>query len=55
MAHEATGGNARLRLQALQEPQVEFREHQDDPDIDQEPLPELVPEEEDVHANHDGY
>ena len=39
----------------LQEPQTERREHQDDPDVYYQPLPELVPEEKDVHADHDGY
>src|ERR1700721_794030 len=45
----------RLRSWTLQEPQVEHREHQDDPDIHQQPLPEPVPEEQDIHADHDGY
>jgi len=39
----------------LQEPQTERREHQDDPDVYYQPLPELVPEEQDVHSDHDGY
>src|ERR1700735_698279 len=40
-----------LRSWVLQEPPVEGYEHQDDPDVDQQPWPELVPEEEDVHAH----
>ena len=39
----------------LQEPQTERREHQDDPDVYCQPLPELVPEEQDVHTDHDSY
>jgi len=38
----------------LQEPEIERPEHQDDPDVGHQPLPEVVPEEQDVHANHDG-
>jgi hypothetical protein len=45
----------RLRLCTLQEPQTERREHQDNPNVCYQPLPELVPEEQDVHADHDGY
>jgi len=32
----------RLRSWTLQEPQVERREHQDDPDVHHQPLPEPV-------------
>src|SRR5262249_57428524 len=39
----------------LQEPQIERREHQDNSDVYYQPLPEPVPEEQDVHADHDGY
>src|SRR5664279_2699168 len=39
----------------LQEPEIERPEHQDDPDVGHQPLPEVVPEEQDVHANHDDY
>jgi hypothetical protein len=39
----------------LQEPQTERREHQDNPDVYYQSLPEPVPEEQDVHANDDGY
>ena len=45
----------RPRSWTLQEPQTERREHQDNPDIYYQPLPEVVPEEQDVHADHDGY
>ncbi len=46
-----------LRMSAwtLQEPPVERREYQDDSDVDYQPLPGVVPEEQDVHADHDGY
>src|SRR5881227_3930589 len=46
---------AAARSWTLQEPQTERREHQDNPDIYYQPLPEVVPEEQDVHADHDGY
>ena len=51
------GGAAlrRLRLWMLQEPQIEGHEYQDNSDVYYEPRPELVPEEQDVHADHDGY
>jgi len=42
----------------LQEPQTERRKHQDNSDVHYQPLPEPVPEEQDVHADHadhDGY
>jgi len=39
----------------LQEPQIERREYQDDPDVCHQPRPEVVPEEQDVHADHDSY
>src|SRR5208282_2042109 len=45
----------RPRSWTLQEPQIERREHQDNPDVYYQPLPEVVPEEQDVHADHDGY
>ena len=45
----------RLRLRTLQEPQIERRKYQDNPDVHDQPIPELVPEEQDVHADHDGY
>src|SRR5215475_13595444 len=43
------------RSSTLQEPQIERREHQDYSDVHHQPLPEPVPEEQDVHADHDGY
>ena len=45
----------RLRSWTLQEPQIERPEYQDDPDVYCQSLPEVVPEEQDVHADHDGY
>src|SRR5450631_1988408 len=39
----------------LQEPEIERPEHQDDPDVGHQPLPELVAEEQDVQGNHDDY
>src|SRR6266446_3454846 len=45
----------RLRSWTLQEPQIERREHEDNSDVYYQPLPEVVPEEQDVHADHDGY
>jgi len=47
--------SARLRSCALQEPQTERQEYQDNSDVYHQPLPEVVPEEQDVHADHDGY
>jgi len=49
------GALRQLRSWTLQEPEIERREHQDNPDVYYQPLPELVPEEQDVHADHDGY
>jgi hypothetical protein len=40
---------------AFQEPQIERHEYQDNSDVCYEPLPEVVPQEEDVHADHDAY
>jgi len=34
---------------------IECREHQNNSDVYYQPFPELVPEEQDVHADHDGY
>ena len=45
----------RLRSCSLQEPQIERREHQDNPDVYHQALPEPMPEEQDVHADHDGH
>jgi len=44
-----------VRSWTLQEPQIERREHQDNSDVHHQPLPEPVPEEQDVHADHDGH
>ena len=45
----------RPRSWTLQEPQTERGEHQDNPDIYDQALPEVLPEEQEVHADHDGY
>lgn len=51
------GASGRLRSWTLQEPEVERDEHQDNPDVCYQALPDLVlvPEEQDVRADHDGY
>ncbi len=41
-------------VRAAQESQVERPEHHDDTDVDDQPRPELVPEERDVQADDDG-
>src|SRR6185437_7654326 len=47
--------SARRRYsRTLQEPQIERREHHDDADVHYQALPEVVPEEQDVRADHDG-
>ena len=48
-------GNAMLNGLLLQEPQIERPEHENDYDVHYQPLPEPVPEEQDVHADHDDY
>src|SRR5450759_3710138 len=45
----------RLHSWTLQEPEIEGREHQDNSDVYCQPLQELVPEEQDVYADHNGY
>ena len=45
----------RVRSRTLQEPEIERREHQDNSDVYCQPLPELVPEEQDVYADHNDY
>jgi hypothetical protein len=45
----------RQRSCTLEEPEIERREHHDDSDVYQQTRPEMVPEEQHVHANHDGY
>jgi hypothetical protein len=39
----------------VHEPQIERPEHQDDPDVHHQPLPEPIPEEQDIDADHDSY
>src|SRR5262249_39338853 len=38
----------------VQEPEVERREDQDDADVRRQPLPGVLPEEQEVHGHHDG-
>ena len=45
----------RLRSWTLQEPQIDRRKYQNNSDVNDQPSPEVVPEEQDVHADHDGY
>jgi hypothetical protein len=40
---------------ARAEPQVERHKHEDDADVGHQPLPEVVFEEQDIHAHHNGY
>jgi signal transduction histidine kinase len=40
---------------SLQEPQVDHEEYQDDADVRYQPRPEVVPQEQDVHADHDAH
>jgi hypothetical protein len=42
-------------LLTLQELQVHAREYQDDSDIYHQTQPQVVPQEQDVHADYDGY
>ena len=44
-----------LTPQCKSEPQIERRKHKDDADICYQPLPEPVPEEQDIHAHDNGY
>jgi hypothetical protein len=55
VASDETISVRRLRSWRLQEPQTERREHHDNSDVHYQSLPEPVPEEQDVHADHDGY
>ena len=41
------------RSRGLQEPQIEGQEHQHDADVDDQARPEVVAEEQHVHADHD--
>jgi hypothetical protein len=45
----------RLRSWTLQEPQIDRRKYHDNSDVHDQPVPEVAPEEQDVHADHDGY
>jgi hypothetical protein len=46
-----TKAASRQRSSTLQEPQIERPEHH--PDVHHQPLPKSIPEEKDVHADHD--
>jgi hypothetical protein len=51
-----SGATGRVtRSWTLQEPQIEGPEHQDNSDVYHQPRPEVVPEEQDIHADHEGY
>jgi len=51
----ALGQKRTLRRLRFKERQIERREHQDNSDVHHQPRPELVPEEQDVHADHNAY
>src|SRR5215471_8980825 len=53
--NQLRAGHVRLPSWTLQEPPIKRREYQDDSDVYEQSLPEVVPEEQDVHADHDGY
>jgi hypothetical protein len=44
-----------VRSRTPEEPEIKGHEHQDNSDVYCQPFPELVPEEQDVHADHDGH
>ena len=50
---EPHGG--RLRSWTLQKPPIERREYQDNSDVYHQTRPEVMLEEQDVHADHDAY
>jgi hypothetical protein len=39
----------------LQEPEIDRYKYQNDSDVDRQPLPKVLPEEQDVYADHDRY
>jgi hypothetical protein len=41
--------------ESSEDQETERREHHNDPDVGYQPLRDVVPEEQDVHADHDGY
>jgi hypothetical protein len=56
MAMRDSRGNAIApRSWTPEESQVESNEHQDNADIHCQPLPELVSEEHEIHADYDGH
>ena len=48
-------GSFLLAPESSEDQEPARREHKNDPDVDYQPLQEVVPEEQDVHADHDGY
>jgi hypothetical protein len=52
---EPRGPSLRLSPQSAPEDEIERRKHKDDADIGYQPLPELMPEEQDVHGDHDSH
>ena len=49
------GAIAMLDGLLLQKPHIKRPEHENDYDVHYQPLPEPVPEEQEVHADHDDY
>jgi len=43
-----------LPPKCVPEPQIERSKHKDDADVCHQPRPEVMPEEQDIHAHHDG-
>ena len=52
---QSRGSLTRADLRVPQEPEVEGHKHQDDADIRYQPFPESIPEEQQIHANDNGY
>jgi GNAT superfamily N-acetyltransferase len=48
-------GAAALGLRVLHESQIEGGEHQDNADVDQQPFPESILEEQQIYTNNNGY
>ncbi len=55
IGHEAAQGSLLPAPESSEDQETERREHQNNPDVGYQPLREVVPEEQDVHADHDGY
>jgi hypothetical protein len=54
-AKQTWAARRRLCSWTLQEPEIKRHEHQDNSDVCPQALPELVPEEQDIDDDHDGY